>query len=32
MSIIKRGLLSLFWILINGVLIWAFGEYMLANP
>ena len=32
MNVIKRGLSSLFWILINGVLIWVFGAYMLANP
>ena len=32
MSIIKRGLSSLFWILINGLLIWSFGAYMLAKP
>jgi len=32
MSIIKRVLSSLLWILINGILIWAFGAYMLANP
>ncbi len=31
-SVIKRGLSFLFWILINGILIWAFGAYILANP